>query len=318
MIPFASRPAHASMRFMSALKVEHLVKRYGSVVILHDVSLEVADHSLFGLLGLNGAGKTTTLACALGLARPTSGRAEVLGVSSREIHRTKGRIGVLFDGSTNYAQLTVRQNLEVALLMSGIGGGGRSPADVERLLDLHRVSNRRAKKLSFGMQRRLAIARALLGRPELVIMDEPLSGLDAEGVDQMLALARSLNRDEGVTFILLSHRLHELETIVTAVALIHAGRVVAAGPLDQLLGPQANAVLLRVDRRDEASAVLAASPQVAGVEPDGDGRLRVSLRGDAAELNHTLVTRGFRVFELTPIRSSLAEFFRQATRGEPS
>jgi ABC-2 type transport system ATP-binding protein len=302
---------------MAALKVEHLVKRYGSLTILHDVSLEVRDHSLFGLLGLNGAGKTTTLHCALGLARPTSGSTEVLGVRARDIHRTHGRVGVLFDTSTNFGQLTVRQNLELARQLIG-KNGGRTPDDVERLLDIHRVSNRRAKKLSFGMQRRLAIARALLGTPELVIMDEPLSGLDADGVDQMLDLARELHREEGTTFILLSHRLHELETIVSDVALIHEGRVIASGALQDVLGGRGHAVLVRVDRPSEARAVLSAMPLVSAVELDGDGRLRVRGTCEPADLNQALLRAGFRVSELREDRVSLADFFRQTTRSRAS
>jgi ABC-2 type transport system ATP-binding protein len=239
----------------------------------------------------------------------------VLGVNGSEIHRTQGRVGVLFDNSTNYGQLTVRHNLEVARQLIG-GRGGRTPQDVERLVDLAHVSNRRAKKLSFGMQRRLAIARALLGTPELVIMDEPLSGLDAEGVDQVLDLARELHGRDGVTFILLSHRLHELETIVTHVALIHAGTVMAAGPLGEVLGGSEHAVLVRVDRLDHATAILAAQPRVASVAPDGPSRLRVSGSADAAELNLALVNGGVRVSELTPVKASLADFFRQVTRSQ--
>ncbi|MFO0980608.1 MAG: ABC transporter ATP-binding protein [Planctomycetota bacterium] len=298
---------------MSALRVEQLSKRYGSSNVLHGVSLTVPSGSLFGLLGLNGAGKTTTLHCALGLLRPTSGRCEILGVPASEIHRTRGRIGVLFDAPTNYSQLTVRENLELTCVMSGIRSG-RMPADVERLVDLHRGADRRAKKLSFGMQRRLGIARALLGSPELVIMDEPLSGLDAEGVDTVLDLARQLHREAGTTFVLLSHRLHELETIVTDVALVHEGRVVAAGPLASLLAAEQSRLLVRADRPQEARIALAACPEVERAELEADGRIALALRGEPSRVNRWLLGRGFDVHELTPIKASLYEFFRKQTK----
>jgi ABC-2 type transport system ATP-binding protein len=249
LIPVASGLARVHYALMAALKVEHLVKRYGSVTILHDVSLEVPDHSLFGLLGLNGAGKTTTLHCALGLARPTSGTATVLGLSSREIHRTHGRVGVLFDASTNFAQLSVRQNLEVARQLIGSNGGSHASGRRASGRSRPRVGPAREEALVRHAATPRASRGALLGTPELVIMDEPLSGLDAEGVDQVLDLTRRLHREEGVTFILLSHRLHELETIVTDVALIHGGKVMVAGRLGEVLGGSDHAVLIRVDRR---------------------------------------------------------------------
>jgi ABC-2 type transport system ATP-binding protein len=299
---------------MSAVTIERLAKRYGAVPVLEEVTVEVPAGSRFGLLGLNGAGKTTTLHCALGLVRPSRGRCEVLGVPSTAIHRTSGRVGVLFEGPSVYAHLTVRQNLDAARVVANIRGG-RTPADVERLLGLERLSTRKAKRLSFGTQRRIAIARALLGEPRLVVLDEPLSGLDVEGVAAVLSLVRELNVREGITFVLSSHRLHEMETLVDRMALIHGGRVVASGSVDELLGQERQRLVLEVDRPEEATAGLLEHGLADAAEPATNGAIVVAVRSDPADVNRWLVQRGFGVRQLTPMRPSLVEFFRRMTAG---
>ncbi|MEW6744650.1 MAG: ABC transporter ATP-binding protein [Planctomycetota bacterium] len=303
-MPFAPPP----------LRVVELHKRYGTLRALDGVSMEVPAGSIYGFLGLNGAGKTTTLECSLGLLRADSGESHVLGYPSSRIHEARGRIGVVFDAANLHGHLSVLANLEICRHYVNLREG-RGPREALRLVGLDSVPDRKARKLSFGMSRRLAIARALLGRPELVIMDEPLSGLDTEGVDTVLDIIRRLNREDGTTFVLCSHRLHEMQTICRHVGLIHAGRLVAQGPLAELLESEKTVLRLRAQPLEEVAAFLAHHPAVESTTSSGDGTLFTRLRdGGGARLNAELVGQGFAVSEITPVRTSLDEYFRRRTR----
>ena len=175
----------------AVLAVRSLVKRYGRFEAVRGIDLSVPAGSIYGLLGPNGSGKTTTMACALGLLRPTSGSVELLGRPAARIHELRGRVAALFDDPTLVRTLTVRQNLEYA---RRLGGGAKRPSagrGVDAALEragLRELAGQRASGLSLGQSRRLAIARLLLGEPELLVLDEPLSGLDTVGVLEVLDL----------------------------------------------------------------------------------------------------------------------------------
>ena len=180
------------------------------------------------------AGRPTTLRCALGLLRPDGGQAEVLGRPAARIHEVANRLGVVFDGSELVPRLTVKQNLAYAQRLAG-QPSGRSLGEVIELVELDHRTHHRSHELSLGQQRRLAIGRALLGSPELLVLDEPLSGLDALGVSSVLKLLQELNA-EGLTILLSTHRLHEMESVVRRAAVIVDGRLVAEGDLGRALG----------------------------------------------------------------------------------
>jgi ABC-2 type transport system ATP-binding protein len=298
---------------MSALRIASLAKRYRSTRAVSDVSLNVDEGQIYGLLGPNGSGKTTTLSCALGLQRPDSGTIELLGQPARAIHRTQGRVGVVFDEPTLIPGLRVHQNLSYAECLLG-HRGGRGIDEALELVGLTKQRRQRAGQLSLGQKRRLAIARALLGRPELLVLDEPLSGLDTAGVREVLQLVSRL-RDDGLTLMLSSHRLHELERVVTHVGILMDGRIVREAPLPELLAKDRRAVVLYTDTPDAARnllgpLVLEESTDNAG--PTGLTRLRIDLRDEQpADLNHRLVGSGCRVSELRLERHSLQTVFEE-------
>ncbi len=295
---------------MAALEIRKLGKRFGRVEALRDVSLRVESGQVFGLLGPNGAGKTTTLACALGLMRPTMGEAFVLGRPPRRLKEVRGRVGVVFDRAVLLPGLSARGNLEYARRFSGTGEG-RSPDDVLGLVGLSDMARRRAGTLSLGQARRLSIACALLGRPELLVLDEPLSGLDTLGVRAMLALFRRL-AEEGASLVLSSHRLHEMETVITHGAVLLAGSVARAGSLDELRDGGRALVVVECSPAERARRILEAMD---GVEPEpdaGDGELRVRLEGvTSAALNRALVDGGCDVSRLEPLSASLHSVFER-------
>ena len=302
---------------MDALQVQSLTRRFGRVVAVRELSFGVEQGEIYGLLGPNGSGKTTTLACALGLLRPSSGSATVLGHDARHIHRTRGRVGVVFDGTSLLGRLSARNNLEYARRLIG-HRRGRSAQDVLQLVGLGEHARRAADKLSLGQKKRLAIARALLGDPELVVLDEPLSALDALGVRTMLALFRRL-RDEGITLLLSSHRLHEMETVVTRAGVLAGGRLLREGTLDDLLETGKDTWRLRVAPPQRAVSLLQswAETEVLDVRPletdaGGASELRLGLRQvPAEEVNRRLVEAGCAVSELTSERGSLHRLFER-------
>ncbi|MGB0333500.1 MAG: ABC transporter ATP-binding protein, partial [Planctomycetota bacterium] len=168
-----------------ALRVRGLRKRYGATEAVKGVDLTVQPGQVYGLLGPNGSGKTTTLSCALGLLAPTSGTCEVLGVPSSALHRTRGKVGCVFDVPALLKGHTIAQNLAYQSRLRG-HTGGRSMKDALRRVGLEGFERRSAGGLSLGQEKRLAIAGAIMGTPELVVLDEPLSGLDPMGVRGML------------------------------------------------------------------------------------------------------------------------------------
>jgi len=302
-----------------ALRTRSLVKRYGRFEAVRDVSIEVERGAIYGLLGPNGSGKTTSLACALGLLRPTSGTAEVLGEPAARIARTRGRVAAVFDRPALVPGLTVAANLRYVRRLLG-HRGGRADAEALELVGLDELARQRAGRLSLGQSRRLSIATALIGRPELVVLDEPLSGLDAVGVLETLALFRRL-ADDGLTLVLSSHRLFEMERVLTHGGVLLDGRLVRQGTLDELVGGGAYAVRVRTTRSGPAGEVARRVPGVACcevVQPAGDGatgELRVELPREAVpELNRALVEAGCAVSELAPERGGLQAAFEALLR----
>ena len=220
---------------MSAVTVRELTKRYGTRAAVDGLDLDVPTGSLAGFIGPNGAGKTTTLRMLVGLVAPTSGSGEVFGQSISEPERYLGRVGALIEGPAFYPGLSGQQNLRVFAAAAGL-----NHPDTPGLLARVGLDGRGGdtyKTYSHGMKQRLGIAAALLGDPELLILDEPANGLDPEGIHDMRELLRTL-RDEGRTVIVSSHLLAELEQVCNWLIVINHGRRVFQGPPAELLGAE--------------------------------------------------------------------------------
>lgn len=215
------------------ITVNHLSKRYGSVAAVNDISFEVTPGSVTGFLGPNGAGKSTTLRCLTGLTQPSSGSATILGQQYTDIPNPAMRVGSLLDASAQHVGRTGREILTLSRLTMGL------PAQrVEEVLQLVGLTPKEAKQrvgtYSLGMRQRLGIANALLGSPEVLILDEPVNGLDPQGIHWMRGLLRRF-ADSGGTVLLSSHLLHEVQMIADHIVMIGQGRIVAEGTTDELL-----------------------------------------------------------------------------------
>ena len=294
---------------MVALRIEGLDKRFGRTHAVRGVSLSVDEGQVHGLLGPNGSGKTTTLRCLLGMLRPDHGTIEVLGHPVSRIHRTAGRVAVVFDRPQIMGGLSVAANLAWARQMLG-HRGGRPVEEALELVGIRRLAGQKAGSLSLGQGRRLSIARALIGKPEVLILDEPLSGLDAVAVRAMLALFSSLAQ-QGLTLLVSSHRLHELERIVSHVTIILDGLVVRAGTLAEVLSGPGDRLVVRTPQRAQALTLLGNLPDTTlhadAVQPD---LLHVEgAPGGAAAVAQALVAGGCPLHELFPERRTLASVF---------
>jgi ABC-2 type transport system ATP-binding protein len=288
-----------------------LVKRYGRVTALAGLSLRVERGSIFGFLGPNGAGKTTAVKLLLGLARPTSGEAWVLGapVSDERAHRdARRRVGYLPELFRYPGWLSAREVLASHCALADLerAAWDRQVGDALATVGLTDRADDRVQTFSKGMQQRLGLGVALLGSPEAVILDEPTSALDPVGRHDVREIVRAL-RSRGTTVFLNSHLLSEVEQVCDRVAVVDRGRVVATGTLAELL--RGDTVHLRItDLRPDARSALARD----GFALDGDGD-RLVVRDLPPErvpaLVEALVRAGARVHEVTPAHETLEERF---------
>ncbi|MDH2430625.1 ABC transporter ATP-binding protein [Sphaerisporangium sp. TRM90804] len=219
---------------MPVIEIVHLGKRYRDVAAVDDVTLQVRAGQIYALLGLNGAGKTTLIRLLLGMIAPTAGTVRVLGAAVSAGDRAAwGRVGYLVEAAAAYPELTVRENLDVARRLRRLPG---TSDDVIERLALTPYAERRARTLSLGNLQRLALARALLHTPALLVLDEPVNGLDPAGVAEIRALLADLAHQHGTTVFLSSHLLAEVARLATRIGIMHDGRLVGehdAGQLDR-------------------------------------------------------------------------------------
>ncbi len=293
------------------LKIADLRKSYGKVQVLRGIDLVLAEHSIHGLVGLNGSGKTTTLECVLGMQQYDSGKVEVLGLPPSRLYQARGDIVGIFDTPSLHPGLTVRQSLEHARLLCA--NPVRGCAEVEKLLGISGYRDYRIRHLSLGNRRRASIAHALLGNPRLIVLDEPFNGLDAEGVNDVLELIASLNREQGTAFMLSSHQLPYLEQICSHMAILHAGRIAVSDRIDRLFARDHARLAVRCDEPESATRLIAESGLGRVESRDGNQLLCELLEGDAAALNTLLVGAGLAVSELQEKRDSLMSLFYRIT-----
>ncbi len=294
----------------SLVETRDLTKRYGSLTAVSDLNLNVRRGEVYGFLGPNGAGKTTTLRMLLGLIRPSSGKATVIGDSPGTADSLE-RVGALVESPAFYPYLSGRDNLRVMARYSGVGKDR-----IGEVLDQVELSERakdKFRKYSLGMKQRLGVAAALLKEPELLILDEPTNGLDPKGMADMRRLIRTLGTGDR-TVLLSSHLLGEVEQICDRVGVIQKGELVAQGTVSELRGREG--LLVRAEPVKEAHEI---AKRLAGVEEvkETDGMLRLTTDpGRAAEINAKLVSAGLRVSEIRPSEQPLEEVFLKLTGGE--
>jgi ABC-2 type transport system ATP-binding protein len=299
-----------------AVETRGLAKRFGSNVAVDGVDLRIPRGCAFGYLGPNGAGKTTLIRVLLGLTRADAGTMSLLGYPLPG-HRDRGlaRVGAIVDEPRFHGHLTGRQNLRVLAAAREPAARTRIDASLKRVGILNRADDR-VSKYSMGMRQRLGVAACLIGDPELLILDEPMNGLDPAGMHEMRDMIRSLVA-EGRTAVLSSHMLDEVQRTCDAVAIVDRGKVIRQGPIAELLA--GTSVVLQVDcsEPDRARSLLAGANLGASIDVEAGG-LALTLPAGAtcdviAEVARILVTEGVAVYRLQPVHASLETWFLQVT-----
>ena len=279
--------------------------------VLDNINLRVEKGSIYGFLGPNGAGKTTTLRLLLGLLKKQEGLIEIFGkkFESERLAILK-KIGLLIEQPSLYAHLTAKENLEV---YRRIYGCDKTRIDeVLKMVGLSFTKNKKAKQFSLGMKQRLSIAVALLHQPQLLILDEPTNGLDPNGIIETRELIKLLNKEHGVTVLVSSHILAEVEKMATHVGIIHKGKLLFQGSLEALqqLKNKQSFLELETSNNDSARSVL----QLNNIErKNGMLVLPYENKQQTAAINRALVENGIDVYRLQPQQNNLEQLFIDIT-----
>jgi ABC-2 type transport system ATP-binding protein len=323
-------PPSADGRGDPLIRARGLTRHYGAIVAVDHLDLDVWAGEIFGILGPNGAGKTTTILMLLGLSEPTSGTARVLGLDpARNPLEVKRQVGYLPDNAGFYGGLTGRQNLRFTARLNGIG---REAAEetIDELLEqvgLGDAADRSVETYSRGMRQRLGIADALVKEPQILILDEPTVAIDPVGVAEMLALMRRLVADRGISLLLASHLLDQVQSVCDRVGIFAAGRMIGLGTVPTLarqFGDGTARIELGVEAAPDAeepiARILSSTHGVVSFDPDPDQPdtwiLRVSPAEEEGRIRATLATSilaaGHQLTTIRALKPSLDEIYRRA------
>ncbi|MFC4767342.1 ABC transporter ATP-binding protein [Effusibacillus consociatus] len=295
------------------IHTKDLTKKFGQQISVDRINLEIRRGQIYGFLGPNGAGKTTTIRMLLGLMKPSTGSVRIFGKSLEEDRiEILSKVGSLVESPSYYRNLTGYENLEATRQLIGA-----SKSEIERVLDIVRleeVAHQLVKGYSLGMRQRLGIALALLGNPELLILDEPTNGLDPAGIHEIRELIKRLPQEYGLTVLISSHNLNEIELIATHVGIIQKGKMIFQGTIQELQERSQPVLQIQVDQPEEASQFLRESG--IAVIRQGDVLHIVGHEKDAGSLNKILIHAGYEVSRLYLQTRSLEDIFLELTGGE--
>lgn len=301
------------MAATSIIETYHLSKKYGGALRVNDLSLRVPEGCIYGFLGPNGAGKSTTLKMILGLVRPTGGDISVFGISLTRRHRLAilKQVGSLIESPSYYGHLTGEENLRIVQTMRGV------PAqNIQEVLEIVRLSDQKNKRVahySLGMKQRLGLAAALLGYPRLLILDEPTNGLDPAGIQEMRELIKELPQRFGMTVLVSSHLLSEIDQMADHVGIIREGELVFQDSLAALHSRSKHHLALRTTDNARAQRLLQA--RHLHVSDEGEGYLMLPLLNDntTAALVQVLAESGVGLLRLEERQKSLEDIFLELT-----
>lgn len=295
----------------TVIETRGLTKRYGGdVCALYDADVSVRRGDIFGVVGDNGAGKTTLFKLLCGLAFPTEGEVRLFGAHEpRELERQRTRIGSIIESPGFYPGLSVEKNLECCRIRKGVPGKDA----VARVLDtvgLAYAKDRRCRTLSLGMKQRLGLAMALLGEPEVLILDEPTNGLDPSGIVEMRALLLRLNREKGITVVVSSHHLAELEQMATVYAFLSHGRLLEQVGAEELRERCADRIEIAVSDAARYTVLLERELGCTTYQVLGDGTVSIANpRPDIEAYSSLASAHGLAILKLERRRLSLEQYY---------
>ena len=299
---------------MIALRATNLTKKYGNKTVVNNLNLEITSGSIFGFLGQNGAGKSTFINMITGLVRPTSGTFEILGAAGNSLNDVRTRIGVLPDYSTFYENFTALDHLKYFSKVLGLKLTTEELKNVLRDVQLEEAMNTKTKNYSFGMKKKLGIAQALINKPDILFLDEPTSGVDANSILGIHSLIRKVAA-EGTTIFLTSHNLDEVEKLCTEIAIMNKGSIQTKGTMSELRSQYQKSITVYVkheminnETQQKLTIELSKLVKVLSISAT-DSEFIVQHESAIPELNKYLVMQQVNVYRLEVEEASLEEIF---------
>ena len=299
------------------LHTNSLTKNFKKQTAVSGINIHVKKGAIYGLIGRNGAGKTTLLKMISGLSTPTSGEIYLFGKSGKELVEVRNRVGCHIEAPGLYPEMSAYQNLKCKCIQRNIG----SDAYIKELLELvglEDTGNKKTGKFSLGMKQRLGIAMALVGNPDLLVLDEPINGLDPQGIREIRETLINLNRDRGITIIISSHILDELARVATDYGIIHNGELVQEITGDELRNQCKEKILIRVQNLQKATEVLD-KMKIDTYSVIEDENIEISGHiSESGYINTELVKAGCHVSEIKIQVDSLEDYYFKLTGGAQS
>ena len=299
---------------MAVIQTRALSKRYRDNWAVDHLDLSVEQGDIYGFIGRNGAGKSTTLKLLCGLARPTQGEALIFGKPIRD-PVARRRVGALIEQPGLYPDLSGRENLRLYAALLGLDSPERQVDGILETVGLSPKEKKPVKQYSMGMKQRLGVGLALLGGPDLLLLDEPINGLDPEGIRKMRELLLRLNRERGLTLFISSHILGELSKIATRYGIIQAGRLVDQVTAGELAQKCTDYLHLQADQPQKAAALLERELRLTRWEMRPEGEIRIYENVDAKAVGQILAQAGVAVVELGLHRQDLEGYFLERMGG---
>ncbi len=299
---------------MAVIQTMGLSKRYKDSWAVDHLDLRVEQGDVYGFIGRNGAGKSTTLKLLCGLARPTQGEALIFGKPIQD-PVARRRVGALIEQPGLYPDLSGRENLRLCAMLLGLDSPVRQVDEILETVGLSPKEKKPVKHYSMGMKQRLGVGVALLGGPDLLLLDEPINGLDPEGIREMRELLLRLNWERGLTILISSHILGELSKIATRYGIIQQGRMVEEITSGELAQKCTDYLHLKADQPRKAAALLERKLHLSRWEMRPEGEIRIYEAVDAKAVGRILTQAGIAVEELSLHRQDLESYFLERMGG---
>ena len=298
------------------IEVRGLTKKFRNLTAVNNLDLNVYRGDVFGFLGPNGAGKSTTIRMLLSLIKPNDGEIKIFGMPlEKKRSEILRKVGAIVEKPDFYLYLSAYKNLEILGRISGTDTSNKKIMEMLELVGLDKRANSKVKTFSHGMKQRLGLAQALLHDPELIILDEPTTGLDPQGMKEIRDLILYLSKTKNKTIFLSSHILREVEIIATRMIIINKGKTQVEGTVESLLNTDKMSVSFEVDKVDETVDVINESRWKEFYKTHSKNELQFNMmKEDVAELNRFLNDKGIMVSAVVPVRS-LEDFFLKITEG---
>lgn len=295
------------------VQAKQLCKVYGENTAVDHVNMTIQRGDIYGLIGENGAGKTTFMRMVCGLAEPNGGELTLFG--SGDLEQQRRKMGCTIENAALYPAMTAQENMEVYRRLLKLENRRVIP-DLLEFVGLHNLGNKKAKDFSLGMKQRLMIAIALMGEPELLILDEPMNGLDPMGIREVRSLLLKLNHEKNLTIVVSSHILDELSKIATRYGVIHKGKMVDEFSAQELGIRCRNNISITADNPQKAIGLLRDSFGISAI-PKPDGKIVFYEQLDkTAEMNALLVKSGIQIKAIVPGEQDLEEYFMSLMGGK--